>query len=288
MKQTEQEKTLQMDPELDTVLAQMAEDVPPMPADFHEKWMNAIRTDMKETSSAPEGRPEKSPVSLIRWTRILSVAAAFIFLIGGTVLYRNSKRTLSPVSPLKDKTDMITGEEAPAAGEETEAAAEEDTAQEDTAAGNTVAEEADYNAAPALFMNAMEGEEAEDVYIAAPKADSASMAMLSAEGIYEAAEDDLSAESGDPAEIYEEAEGFVNMEVPGATLLPDALQAESAGETEEAETPEEPETGLLQNMGVFLADMGGFLLAALPYLAVLAVPAIVAAVIRRKKRQSAG
>ena len=45
MKQTETEKTLQADPELDAVLEQMADEVPPMPADFHDKWMSAIRAE---------------------------------------------------------------------------------------------------------------------------------------------------------------------------------------------------------------------------------------------------
>ena len=35
---------------LDQLLAGMAEDVPPMPADFHEKWMNAVRAEAKQTN----------------------------------------------------------------------------------------------------------------------------------------------------------------------------------------------------------------------------------------------
>ena len=54
-------------------------------------------------------------------------------------------------------------------------------------------------------------------------------------------------------------------------------------ETEEA--AEEQKAGFLQEAGSFLADMGDFLLAALPYLAVLAVPAVAALVIRRKKNR---
>ena len=86
MKQTETEKTLQADPELDAVLEQMADEVPPMPADFHDKWMSAIRAEAKQQAAAAEDRKEKKIVSINRWTRILSVAAAFVFLIGGTVL----------------------------------------------------------------------------------------------------------------------------------------------------------------------------------------------------------
>ena len=48
------------------------------------------------------------------------------------------------------------------------------------------------------------------------------------------------------------------------------------------EKPAEP--GLLRQAGEFITDMGDFLLAALPYLAVLAVPAVIAAVLRRRKK----
>ena len=92
MKQNELEQALQADPELDAALAQMAEEVPPMPADFHDKWMDAVRADARDRQEEENGR--RGVVSPARWTRILSVAAAFIFLIGGTVLYRNSKRSL--------------------------------------------------------------------------------------------------------------------------------------------------------------------------------------------------
>ena len=94
MKQTETEKMLQNDPELDAVLDQMAEDVPPMPADFHAKWMNAVRAEAKQDAAPAEETEEKKTKALARWTRILSVAATFVFLIGGTILYRNSRGSL--------------------------------------------------------------------------------------------------------------------------------------------------------------------------------------------------
>ena len=49
------------------------------------------------------------------------------------------------------------------------------------------------------------------------------------------------------------------------------------------EAPEPENAGFLQAAGAFFTDMGDFLLAALPYLLVLAVPAAAALVIRRKK-----
>ena len=103
MKQTDTEKMLQNDPELDALLDQMAEDVPPMPADFHDNWMSAIRTEAKQAAPAAEEKEEKKPVSIVRWTRILSVAAMFVFLIGGTLLYRNTKGTMRLLQPWRKR-----------------------------------------------------------------------------------------------------------------------------------------------------------------------------------------
>ena len=82
MNQTDMEKKLQADPELDAVLEQMSGEVPPMPADFHDKWMNAIRAEAAQNASAPEEKTEKKVVSLTRWTRILSIAT---FSRGGLI-----------------------------------------------------------------------------------------------------------------------------------------------------------------------------------------------------------
>ena len=80
---------------LDQLLAGMAEDVPPMPADFHDKWMNAVRAETKQTKPKPSNQakqavpPEAAPVS--QWPKILSIAAVFVFLIGGTLIYRSAR-----------------------------------------------------------------------------------------------------------------------------------------------------------------------------------------------------
>ena len=124
MNQTDMEKNLQADPELDAVLEQMSGEVPPMPADFHDKWMNAIRAEAAQNASAPEEKTEKKVVSLTRWTRILSIAAVFIFLIGGTALYRNSRGSLMPAA---DKTEAaVMADLASAAREESAEETEEE------------------------------------------------------------------------------------------------------------------------------------------------------------------
>ena len=87
------------DEELNAILDQMADEVPPMPADFHARWMNAVRAEAGSTAPAGESVP-KQPLSIVRWTRILSVAVVFVFLIGGTLLYRNSKKSLTSSVPV--------------------------------------------------------------------------------------------------------------------------------------------------------------------------------------------
>ena len=137
MKQTDTEKMLQNDPELDALLDQMAEDVPPMPADFHDNWMSAIRTEAKQAAPAAEEKEEKKPVSIVRWTRILSVAAMFVFLIGGTLLYRNTKGTMRPAMNAEKKEAAVMTEMAVTAVEEAaEEEAESEAYDPDRDAGN--------------------------------------------------------------------------------------------------------------------------------------------------------
>ena len=119
MKNNEPEQKLMTDAELDAALAQMAEETPPMPADFHDRWKNAVRAEAKETADEPaEEFVPKRAVSIARWTRILSVAAVFVFLIGGTLLYRSTKKSLG-VPLAAEKREAA---EAPAAEEAEEAA----------------------------------------------------------------------------------------------------------------------------------------------------------------------
>ncbi len=274
MKQTDTEKMLQNDPELDALLDQMAEDVPPMPADFHDNWMSAIRAEAKQDAPVREEKEEKKPVSIVRWTRILSVAAMFVFLIGGTILYRNSRGSLMSALKAEKKEAAVMMDMAATAGEKPEMeAAEEGTAESeaydlskdagnmtlsasipmaaasDTADADARSYEAEVNEAPAVAVGAA-GEEAEAVYEAA-----------GAE--YEAAEE--------PEPI------------PAATAMPTAQPTEEPAD--EPETTGAEQSGLLQQAGEFFTDMGDFLLAALPYLAVLAVPAVVALLLSRRKKK---
>ena len=64
-------------------LSGLSEDVPPMPEGLHAAWMQKVEDDMKET------RIEKTRTRR-SITRFLSVAAALVFVVGGTLLTRDT------------------------------------------------------------------------------------------------------------------------------------------------------------------------------------------------------
>ena len=298
MKKTEAEQTPVTDAELDAALAQMAEEVPPMPADFHDRWMNAVRAEAGSTAPAEEPAP-KHTLSIVRWTRILSVAAVFVFLIGGTLLYRNSKKSLSsPVSFEAEKQDAVETAVEPAtelaagavmetAEEAEEAAAEEPLMMEsymqaaavDGAAGvpaDAEAEDREVLKAAGAVQNAFTAAPKEAAETDAEEADYAMEAAYEEESAMEAA-------------AYEAAEEAA-MPAPTKALTPAPTAAPTASPTVEPTAvptvePEPEQTGFLPAAGAFFTDMGDFLLAALPYLLVLAVPAVTALVIRRRKNK---
>ena len=297
----ENEMNPQADPVLDAELAQMAEEVPPMPADFHAAWMSAVRAEAAKTSPAQEESEQKPPVSLNRWTRILSIAAAFVFLIGGTIIYRNSRKTLSDTVFLPEvKNEALKAEEAPAAG----GAAETKEAYNDSAAAPEEAmEEAEEVTALMLYDSreeaagaALDAEQEAETEIFGAAVSGAVMAEASeaSEAAYEAGEA-YEAEEAAPMANRKAAEvALTALPTAAPTMTPepaaDAGQREEAAE-EPAEAPvheaEEAGTngGFIQAAGAFLTDMGDFLLAAMPYLLVLAVPAAAALIICRRKKK---
>ena len=280
MKKTEAEQTPVTDAELDAALAQMAEEVPPMPADFHDRWMNAVCAEAGNAASAEE--PErKQPVSAVRLTRILSVAAVFLFLIGGTLLYRNTKKTMSVSVP-----SVITEET-----EEAEEAAAETCMQ--TAAVESVVEEtfvlkaagAVQNAVPAAAKEepaAAEERSAEEAdYFMDAAAYEAGLAMEApAFGAAEEAPMPAPTYAPTPEPTASPTSRPTVSQTAAQTIAPTAVLV--AGQAEKSE-PEQ--AGFLPAAGEFFTDMGDFLLAALPYLLVLAVPAVTALVIRRRKNR---
>lgn len=297
----EHEMNPQADPVLDAELEQMAEEVPPMPADFHAAWMSAVRAEAAKTSPAQEKSEQKPPVSLNRWTRILSIAAAFVFLIGGTIIYRNSRKTLSDTVFLPEvKNAVLKAEEAPAAG----TAAETEEAYEDCAAAPEEAEEEAMGEAEevtALMLYDSREETAETALEAEPEAETEMYgAAASGAVMAEASEAAFEAEEAAPMANRKAAEvALTALPTSAPTMTPEpaadegqrektAADQETAAEPEEEPAPESEEAGtnggFIRAAGAFFSDMGDFLLAALPYLAVLAVPAAAALIIHRKKK----
>ena len=75
---------------LDRMLEQMARETPEMPADFHARWTEAIRAEAGEALRTETGKHWEGRRQL---RYILSAAAVFIFLIGGTLLTRSMNQT---------------------------------------------------------------------------------------------------------------------------------------------------------------------------------------------------
>lgn len=314
MKINEPEQKPMTDAELDAALAQLAEEAPPMPADFHDRWMNAVRAEAKETKNeSAEQTASKHIVSINRWTRILSVAAVFVFLIGGTLLYRNTKKSLdnSPLAADKRKNAVLSlnAAEAPATEPPAESAAEaaEQIPEEEVSAVNNLTAESSAAEDMAYMEEADCAAEAEAVYEAEEAYEAEEEAVYAAEagGAYESYAMKAAGSASNAYAAGEAAEAAAfDAAAPAPMSAPAALPTEAptpeptatlAPTPEPTETPEpapapteEPEAepaGFLPELGAFFTDMGDFLLAALPYLLVLAVPALAALVIRRKKNR---
>ena len=296
MKENELKQALATDAGLDAALARMADDVPPVPAGFHDRWMNAVRAEAEKTAPEAE-KTRKRTASLVRWTGILSAAAVFVFLIGGTLLYRNAGKTL-PVQFAAEKRETV----ETAAGEDGAAPvfAAEPEIIEEAAEAYASEEEAPEEPAPAA------GESADGVYAAknadslwtmhmeAPANGDLSRAAGAAMEEADAWEADMEeeAEYGEEAAVYEAAEES-RADVPEMTAAPTAEPTvtpavsptpEVTAEPVPAEAPEAEKTGFLQETGAFFTDMGSFLRSFWPYLLVLLVPgAAVLAAVRRKK-----
>ena len=309
------------DKELNKALEQLAEDVPPMPADFHGRWMNAVRAEAEKNAPAAGKETRDKTASLVRWTRMLSVAAVFVFLIGGTILYRNSRKSLS--APYAAVENAALPEAAEPAEEKAEAKAEpaaEEAAE--AAVPEAAAEEPEADMAVYEAYEAHEAEEAPVMMAAVPEAPAAEEADLAAEAeepdrMYAKSASSVNAAANAPvgeapaltagkaaeaadeaAPVWEDAEAEYEEEaayeeaapVPteAPTEVPTAVPTAAPTEAPDPEPTAEPsgqeKTGFLSEAGAFFSDMGDFLLAALPYLLVLAVPAAAAVIIRRRNK----
>lgn len=262
----EEMETVTADPELDALLSEMAEEVPPMPADFHDKWMSAVREDAANKAPVKEETPDRTG-TIVRWTRILSVAAVFVFLIGGTLLYRSSKKTLSSAVMMTESRKADAAENAALTAGAIMGAAEEET-MDAAVMAEAMEEEAAWEA-----PDAEEAEAVYDSYLpaagdtavnSAPALFAAYEAAASVKGADDTAERKASAAEKAPA---------TEAPVPAATAAPTEVPT-----AEPTEVPAEAETES------FFADMGDFLSETWPWLLILAVPAVTASFLRRRKK----
>ena len=84
-------------------LSGLNEDVPPMPENLHAAWMQKVEDDMAETKSGKT----RTMKNLTRW---LSVAAAVVFVFGGTLLTRDDLNSALLRRTLEDSYEAIVEE----------------------------------------------------------------------------------------------------------------------------------------------------------------------------------
>lgn len=83
-------------------MSSLNEEVPDMPENFHAQWTALVKEDAMKQEETRKVAPMR------RWTRILSVAAALVFVVGGTLLTKDSlspARTSAPQSPANSPAD---------------------------------------------------------------------------------------------------------------------------------------------------------------------------------------
>lgn len=82
-------------------MSPLNEEVPDMPENFHAQWTALVKEDAMKQEETRKVAPMR------RWTRILSVAAALVFVVGGTLLTKDS---LSPAENYNYVYDTYTSD----------------------------------------------------------------------------------------------------------------------------------------------------------------------------------
>ena len=239
--------------ELDLELEKMAQETPEMPADFHARWTEAVRAE------AGQNKTEKQQDSRRQWRYVLSAAAVFVFLIGGTLLTRSMDQ--------KDRTNKTAVIET--AGIPSKEPGPDTDGEEDLfMAVNEAAEEAERDMSEPMAAAAGSNET-----MAAMGAKAAETAMKADMAVNEAMDMEME-------EAAEEAEAPA--EDAGAETAAEEPEAEAAGaEQEETEEPAQE-----SEFVSFLKDLGSFTLKTLAVAAAAAALAFGAAAIHKalKKR----
>ena len=279
---------------IDRMLETMAQETPEMPADFHARWTEQIRAE------AAKAREDTRQESRRQWRYILSAAAVFVFLIGGTLLTRNQKKNekVNSVPMVQDSiVENAAGGSAPGAAPEPGEAAEGEAdggmpmmAFEDMAVPVTEGEEMGNGTDSAVLM-----EESETLYAAyeedGEEPDSAAYdaeAMEAPDLAAEAPAVNMAAESAKAVSFAagsarESAEAPEELPTSAPTASPTAA-ATACPTATPAATPAEEENGFVS----FLKDLGIFTLKTLAVAAAAAALAFLGAVICRglKKRKN--
>ena len=271
---------------LDKMLAQMAEETPDVPDDFHARWTKAVKAE------ANQNKAETRKAGSRQWRYVLSAAAVFAFLIGGTLLTRNDpfmSRTNRGGTTAKTQVSETAGAVSAPSGmlmteeRETEESAEADgmaselemvfsmkmAADRDEAGNGTGNGIADYSAAAGGATEAaMEeaGPEAPTLMDAAMEEAQPEAPMLMD-----------AAEAPEQAEMFAEEEAAAPEEKTAATAMPTAMPtaAPAAAETPAGAPAEEKQASFLQDLGIFT-------LKTLAALAACAAAAFLAALISRE------
>ena len=130
---------------LDRELAQMAEETPDVPADFHASWVQKIREEAQagEKPAVPdEGKASRREALRRQRKYILSAAAAIVLLVGGVAITRNNPGNRSLQTPVQTAQPETKRDEAPAETGEYEEAADMEEAREADGAAVTYMETA--------------------------------------------------------------------------------------------------------------------------------------------------
>ena len=239
--------------ELDRLLEEMAEETPEMPADFHARWTKQIQEEQKAHKHSERTRQTRY---------ILSAAALFVFLVGGTLITRGWNRRHPAVTASAPQAQVMYNVDAAGSNalkadalqtaEEREEAAEADNA--------ALMEEAPVMAAQMKEVSGMAGNAAE-----APD-----MMMAEAPAMKETAKDAAAKRAEEPADAAAAA----------GTAETEAAAVKETGKTEAAAKPAEAPKKENEFLS-FMRDFANFSLKALGVLAVIA--AVAAAVIAGRR-----
>jgi hypothetical protein len=269
---------------LDRMLEQMARETPEMPADFHARWTEAIRAEAGEAPRTETGKHREGRRQL---RYILSAAAVFIFLIGGTLLTRSM-----------NQTDLVNKPAAVVPAEKTDAAV---TAIEKTDETGAVRPEIQTGAAvQSNDMDAVQIAEDANAFAAmeAPAAEAESGALMAASSAKSASNESF-VKAGGGAAMNAEADMAVGTAMDTYAARDYAEEADMAMEDAEEEealptteptlapTAEPTAAPAAESEFVsFLKDLGSFTLKTLAVAAAAAALAFGAAAIHKalKKR----